>query len=124
MTFTTCATCEHFLQFFGEPRGECYGNLPAVFASGSHSEGEITPPKVKAVRPGCWAHKPLADGEPTRIKGKVRPDTVGEAIKAARVEHPAPTPADKAYMGPIVGLRNSATQATPAPAPAKKGGRR
>jgi hypothetical protein len=92
MILPTCESCEHFRLFFGEKRGECYGNPPAVFASGSHTSGETPAPKVKANRPACWAHKALPEGTPPVEKGKVTPETPGDALKLAHATNSSKQP--------------------------------
>jgi len=84
----TCAGCEHYREFYGEhpKRGECYGNLPQIFESGSHTTREIAAPKVRASRPACFAFKALPEGTDTIEKGKQTPETVGDAVKLKHAE--------------------------------------
>ena len=72
LSLPTCADCEHYREFYGEhpKRGECYGNLPQIFESGSHTTREIAAPKVRASRPACFAFKALPEGTDTIEKGK------------------------------------------------------
>ena len=107
LALPTCESCEHFRLFYGEhpKRGECYGNLPLVVASGSHTAGETPPPKVRASRPGCWAHKPLPEGTPAIEKGKCTPETPGDAAKLAHIT--APT-----RMAPVAPPSNGSPLAT------------
>ena len=88
MNLPTCSTCEHYREFYGEhpKRGECYGNLPAIFESGSHTTREIAAPKVRASRPACFAFKALPEGTDTIEKGKQTPETVGDAVKLKHAE--------------------------------------
>ena len=88
MNLPTCSACEHYREFYGEhpKRGECYGNLPAIFESGSHTTREIAAPKVRASRPACFAFKALPEGTDSIEKGKVTPETLGDAVKLKHAE--------------------------------------
>lgn len=76
----TCSQCRYFQRFGVEKRGYCYGFPPLVHPSGATS----APPVVNENRPGCHFFSALQSGELPEIKAKVRPDTHGDVIKAAR----------------------------------------
>jgi len=75
----TCGNCHHYLGYAGQIDGQCYRNPPVPLAS-----GPVIRPNVKANFKACGEHKALAQGELPAVKEKVRPDTVGQAAKAAR----------------------------------------
>ena len=92
MTSPTCSQCRCFRQFYGERQGECWGSMPQMTASGSQTPDK--PTLVKAARPACAHIVLLPDGAETLVKGKLSPDTPGDAIKQAHrlaVVNDAPT---------------------------------
>lgn len=76
-----CCDCDHFHQPFGELKGFCYGAPPEVYPSGMQ---QVNPPMVKPNRPTCHFFDALPAGENTHIKGKVDPETPGDAVKQAQ----------------------------------------
>tara|TARA_R110000868_G_scaffold245626_6_gene502209 strand:+ start:10068 stop:10313 length:246 start_codon:yes stop_codon:yes gene_type:complete len=75
----TCQQCKYFARFGTEIRGQCYGMPPLPFASGSMIRAI-----VKVDDTACSLFVSLAPNEPTVVKEKKQPETVGHAIKAAR----------------------------------------
>lgn len=81
MNLTTCATCQHFRQFYGEKSGWCWGAPPP----GPNAAGfePANPPKVKLHRPACMGYLALPDGAETLQHAKASPETPNDAIKQA-----------------------------------------
>jgi hypothetical protein len=86
MSHETCNKCRHFIQLFGEKRGECYGPPPVMDTTGASP-----PPRVFPSRRACSLFSEIPEGQAPAVKSKVQADTPGRAAQLRREErrHPA-----------------------------------
>ena len=80
MSQKKCGGCEHFERFAGDNKGYCYGLPPTMFVSG----GQSIPPQVKESRKACSLFTAIPEGQVQAVKIKSKPETPGDAAKAAR----------------------------------------